>query len=264
MGKFTKEKTIGIVGGVGPYAGLDLNRKIFDHTIASIDQDHLPVLLASLSPTINDRTRFLLDKDVENPAGGLFHAIKLLDSAGADLVGIPCNTAHAQSIFASVKRMINESNLRLKILNMISEVTAAIKSKLKKETQIGVISTMGTYKTGLYKEYLAKAGIRMVSSDESLIREVHKAIYDTGYGIKAYSNPVKPQARQVLENAIKSLAKQGANAVILGCTELPMALPIDTLNGIPLIDPTTILARALIRETYPHKLKSLSGWEAAV
>ncbi len=258
MGNLIQGKVIGIVGGVGPYAGLDLNRKIFDHTIAGTDQVHLPVLLASFSPIINDRTRYLLGKDVENPAGSLFQVIKLLNSTGADVVGIPCNTAHAHSIFSRVQRMIHESNLCLKLLNMISEVTTEIQSSFEKEIRIGVISTMGTFKTGLYKEYLAKAEIAMVPPDESLIQEVHSAIYDTVYGIKAHSNPVTPQARRVVEKAIRTLAKQGADAVILGCTELPLSLPVDSLDGIALIDPTTILARALIRDSYPQKLKALS------
>jgi aspartate racemase len=253
-----KGKIIGIVGGVGPYAGLDLNRKIFDLTLAGTDQEHLPVILASLSPVISDRTRYLLSGDVENPDEGLFHVLKLLDAAGATVAGIPCNTAHAEPIFSSVQEMIHKNGLHIKLLNMISEVTKEIPSRFGKETRIGVISTQGTHKTGLYKTYLEKAKIRAILPEEALAEDVHAAIYDPGFGIKARSNPVTQKACGIVKKAVRALGQKGADAVILGCTELPLALPMDSLDGVKLIDPAAILARALIRETFPHKLKPLS------
>jgi len=253
-----REELIGIVGGVGPYAGLDLNRKIFDHTLAGIDQEHLPVLLASFSPTINDRTRYLLQSDVENPARSLFQVITLLDSAGATVAGIPCNTAHADPIFSKLVEMIHEDNLQIKLLNMISEVTAEIQSNFGNNTLIAVLSTLGTYKTDLYKTYLNKAEIPNVQPDYGLAKEIHSAIYHPIYGIKTRSNPVSEEARKIVKSAVSEFKNRGAGAVILGCTELPLALPLDSLDGISLIDPTTILARALIRNTYPEKLKPLA------
>jgi aspartate racemase len=116
---------------------------------------------------------------------------------------------------------------------------------------------MGTYKTGLYKQYMEEAEIGVLLPDKKQAEDIHLSIYDPGYGIKARSNPVTKEARQIVVNAVRELGERGAAAVVLGCTELPMALPSDSLDGIPLIDPATILARALIRETYPEKLKSL-------
>lgn len=255
-----KDAIIGIVGGVGPYAGLDLNRKIFDNTLAGTDQEHLPVILASISPIISDRTRYLLQGDVDNPSRGLFEVIKILDSAGASVAGIPCNTAHAHRIFASVETMIYDSGLQVKLINMISEVTAVIQSQFSKDIKVGVLSTLGSHKAGLYKEYLDKLKIPIVLPHENLAEKVHAAIYHPVSGIKARSNPVSLEARQVVEDAVKALCEQGADAVILGCTELPIALPTDLLDGTVLIDPATILARALIREAYPERLKPLYGW----
>lgn len=254
-----KGTIIGIVGGVGPYAGLDLNRKIFDHTLAGTDQEHLPVILASLSPIINDRTRYLLQGDVENPSRGLFEVIKILDAAGAAVAGIPCNTAHAHRIFSRVETMISDGGLLVKLVNMISEVAAEIQSRFGNNIGIGVLSTLGTYKTCLYKEYLDKLKIPIILPSEPLAEKVHEAIYHSVTGIKARSNPVSSEARQTIEDAVRALGQQGAHAVILGCTELPLALPFNSLDGISLIDPASILARALIRETYPEKLKPLSG-----
>jgi len=251
-------KTIGIVGGVGPYAGLDLNRKILDQTLAGTDQDHLPVLLATYPGLIEDRTRYLLQGDVENPAEGLFKVIKLLSAGGADVVGIPCNTAHAGPIFSPLLKMIRERTLPLKLLNMISEVAAAIASTVGNRAAVGVLSTMGTYKTGLYQEYLSGVAAKLVFPEPDLALDVHAAIYDPQFGIKAHSNPVLPQARERIENAVRTLRERGAELVVLGCTELPLALTYNTLNGLRFIDPATVLARALIRETWPDKLKPLS------
>ena len=85
---------------------------------------------------------------------------------------------------------------------------------------------------------------------------VEPAIYDRGFGIKAYSNPVNPEAQSNLETAVKLLFNKGAEVVILGCTEIPLALPETNYNGIPLIDSTAILARALILNSNPDLLKN--------
>ncbi len=255
--KRIKGKIIGIVGGVGPYAGLDLNRKIYDQTIARSDQEHVPVILASLPSHINDRTRYLLKRDVANPARGLYEVITMLESAGADVAGIPCNTAHATDIFYEIEACLKQGKHSIKLLNMISEVVKELKAKFDIHSPIGVLSTMGTYKSDLYKGYLERAGIPTIQPDDALAQEVHSAIYHPEDGIKAQSNPVSPMARKTVEKAVRALGKLGAAAVILGCTELPLALPVDSHAGISLIDPAQILARALIKETYPEKLKSL-------
>ncbi|MCJ7713906.1 aspartate/glutamate racemase family protein, partial [Candidatus Bathyarchaeota archaeon] len=89
---------------------------------------------------------------------------------------------------------------------------------------------------------------------ESLI---HPAIYHPSYGIKTVSNPIHPQARENLIKGISFLKEEGAQAVILGCTEIPLAITEKKINDILLIDPTTVLARALIRFSNPEKIKPL-------
>ena len=73
--------------------------------------------------------------------------------------------------------------------------------------------------------------------------------------IKAQSIDIHPQALENLVTSARIIKKLGADALILGCTELPLAIPNPTFEGLHVIDPTRILARALIRETYPDKLK---------
>jgi aspartate racemase len=86
---------------------------------------------------------------------------------------------------------------------------------------------------------------------------VHTSIYHPEVGIKAQSSPITGPARQWVEETIQALKREGAEVIILGCTEFPLAITEPVLFGIPIIDPTTILARALIREVAPGKLKPL-------
>ena len=90
---------IGIVGGIGPLAGVDMYKRIVANTIAKADQDHLPVLLASLPGEVVDRMPFLLEGTPENPAFGIAKVIGMLEKAGADLIAIACNTADQASVF---------------------------------------------------------------------------------------------------------------------------------------------------------------------
>jgi len=88
--------------------------------------------------------------------------------------------------------------------------------------------------------------------------ELHNSIYDQHWGIKAVS-PVTEKARNNFEEYANMLCEQGAQVIILGCTEIPLALPEQTFRGVPLIDPMFALARALIREVNKEKLRPLPG-----
>lgn len=247
---------IGIVGGVGPFAGVDIVKKIIEETIAVKDQDHLPVLLSSQPHRIADRTKYLVGLVDTNPAYALAEIIQELAQAGATVVAIPCNTAHAPQIFDVVKEELQKKGCKVKLLNLIEETANYIK-----ETQgniaVGVLSTTGTKNTGLYRLILQQNNLQAVEPDDKTQETVHAAIYDEKYGIKAISSPVTNRARQELITAIGGLKQQGAQAVVLGCTELPLALPEKENDGIPLIDPNRILARALIKAIAPEKLKPL-------
>lgn len=252
-----EQKTIiGVVGGVGPYAGIDLVKKIFDQTVATTDQDHLPVILMSLSEEIEDRTAFLLGQSDRNPAHSMFRVLQKLSAAGATVAGIPCNTAHAPKIFDLVRREVHQHLPSLKLLHMIEETATFIKEQYPRRKRLGLLGTTGTVRSEVYQQVLSRDGYEVIVPDEKTQSDnVHASIYDPSYGIKAFSNPVTERARKQLLEAVQRLKRQGAEAIILGCTEIPLALPESKWEGVPLIDPTLILARALIREARPHKLK---------
>ena len=249
---------IGIVGGVGPYAGLDLARKVFDNTIARSDQEHLPLVLLSEPGSIPDRTAFLLGEERNHPGPSLAEIVLKLESVGATVVGIPCNTAHAPEIWQVMQKNLRAWGSRVAILHMIEETVRFIVSRFPETRRVGVLSTFGTWRTELYPNALARLGLEAVVPDEELARKVHAAIYDVQFGIKAFSNPVTQQAREEVVQAIRRLKSQGAEVVILGCTELPLAVPEQEIAGCPLIDPTNVLARALIHAVAPEKLVPLA------
>lgn len=251
----TDTGAIGVLGGVGPYAGLDLMRKIFDLTEAHSDQEHLSVIQFSLSEHIADRTRFLLGETEANPGEAMGEIMVRLARAGAVVIGVPCNTAHSPRIMDVALARLREEAPDVRFVHMIDAVIAAIREMLPDAKRIGVLSTKGTYATGLYQDALEGAGLVAVFPDEAGRDRVQEAISNRTYGIKAQSNPVTSEARKALADEAGRLVEQGAEGIILGCTEIPLALTEDSLHGVPLIDATKILARALIQTFAPEKLK---------
>lgn len=251
-----KERIIGVIGGMGPYAGLDLIRKIFDLTDADRDQDHLPVALLSYPGRIRDRSTFLFEKSGPNPAEAIATIARQLDDLGATVAGMPCNTAHAPAIFDVILQRLRDAGASLQLLNMIDETVTYLHEETDRIERIGLLSTTAVYRLGLYKNALDKAGFDPVMPDENVQETIiNRTIFDPTYGIKAQANPVSQIARQSLISAIEHLQEKGAEAVILGCTELPLAVPEDEVDSIMVIDPTEVLARALVRTTYPERLR---------
>ncbi len=242
---------IGIVGGVGPSAGTDLASKVFKHTRAEKDQDHIDLYLTSCPSIIPDRTGFLLEGG-DDPAPGITACLEKLALCGATAAGIGCNTAHSPEILKSVKIPGG-----MTFLNMIEETCreVALLSEEDRKTKIGLLGTLGTIRTGIYQQYFDNyPDLELIVPQGDICEAVHDCIYNKKYGIKALSG-VSKKADSVIRNAVDWLADRGCRAVILGCTELPLVFEgEDTYHGVILSDPTDILAKALIRATAPEKL----------
>lgn len=247
---------IGIVGGVGPLAGIDLQRKIVAHTIAAADQDHLPVIAVSWPGPIPDRTEYLLGHVSENPALPILTQLQLLAGAGATVAGIPCNTAHAPAIFDVIRVGVAEFARPLRLLHMIDETAGHLAAHHPALRTVGVLSTTGTWRARLYPAALEPLGFRVIAPDEALqVATIHPAIYDPAYGIKS-AGRVTDQARANLERGIEHLRGLGAEVIILGCTEIPLAFTEREHAGLPLVDPTLVLARALVGAANRQQLRA--------
>ncbi len=246
---------IGIVGGVGPHAGLDLVKKIFDLTNASRDQDYLPICLLSMPSIIEDRTEFLLGKGNVNPAVPISDIILKLEKAGSKYIGIPCNTAHSPQIFNEIIRGLKLNNSTVTLVNMIAEVCEYIKLTFPNIRRVGVLTTYGAYKVSLYQNYLELNGLEaIVPSENFQLNVVHDAIYNREYGIKAQSICITAKARAKLVEGIYYLQEKGAEVIVLGCTEIPLAIN-QTDSLVPLVDATIVLARSLVKKENPGRLK---------
>jgi len=239
-------KTIGIVGGVGSYAGIELMRKICDYSGARTDQEHLPMHMISTPHRIEDRSKFLLNQTNENPGDAIAEIISNLFEGGAEVMGIPCNTAHAPRIFERIKQSIPP---RCHLLHLIEEVALYIRTNYPTISSVGVLATNGTYLANVYPSVFSEYGLDVLQpSSEIQFDLVHPAIYDPGFGIKAFSNPVSAQAKANLSSAIDHLKQKGAGAIVLGCTELSLAFGVEEAE-VTLIDSISVLAKALIRDS---------------
>lgn len=249
------KKTIGIVGGIGPYAGLDIVEKIFNNTLAKTDIDHLPVILHSLPELIPDRTEYILGKSKQNPAGGIIKSILNLNNAGANIISIACNAAHSPQIYNEVVKGVKHINISL--VSIIDITVGHIKS-LETIDSVAVLSITGTNTSRVYHNAFKAQNINVVEIEDSIQEKLHESIWNPDYGIKAFSNPVTSEARELILDIIKLCISRGAKAIILGCTELPLAIKEGFINSVPIIDASNLLAKALIEKVDPKKLKSNS------
>ncbi|MCX5058942.1 MULTISPECIES: aspartate/glutamate racemase family protein [unclassified Streptomyces] len=224
-------EVIGILGGMGPAATADFYAKLVSMTPGHSDQDHLRTVIWS-DPTIPDRTEALLGNGTD-PTPWLLNGSRVLREAGATVIAIPCNTAHA-----FVPRIAD--HVGLPIVHMIGEVARHLATLRPTVRTAGLLATTGTVQAGLYQEWLDRYGIRLALPDPTSRQdEVMAAIR----AVKAGNNGA---ATAPLADAALQLTGQGAQAIIAGCTEIPLGLPADAVD-VPLIDPAVILARALVR-----------------
>ena len=124
-----QDERIGIVGGVGPHAGLDLTRKLFDQTRAEADQEHLPVMLYSFPDRIGERPAFLLGKTADNPGEAIGDIMAELARAGATVIGMPCNTAHSPRILDAALEKLNATGRPVRFVHMIDAVVRHVRQR---------------------------------------------------------------------------------------------------------------------------------------
>jgi len=245
---------IGIMGGMGPQAGLDMAEKLIAMTRTKSDQDHIPFVLFSLPETVPDRTAFLLGQTTTNPAYAIADQFENMSVMGVSIAVMACNTAHAGPIFDVALEIMRARGVDLTILHLIRETVTHIRENHPEIRRVGILGTQGTYQTRLYDQALEDVGLEVVLPDPD-VREhdIHAALYAPSFGIKTCPG-VTNEASSRIHSAIRHLQTHGAEAVILGCTELPLAIKEDQIDGMPILDPAKIIIEKLIRETYPDKL----------
>ncbi|GLU33330.1 amino acid racemase [Trinickia caryophylli] len=230
---------VGVVGGVGPAATVDFMQKIVRNTPAERDQDHIKVLVEQ-NPQIPDRTENLIG-DGEDPTVALYATCKKLEAGDADIIAIPCNTAHA-----FVERI--QPYLNVPIVNMLTVTAEHLRATFPALREVGLLATSGTLASGVYERALAAVGLEQVTPEPALQARVMNAIYGPR-GVKA--GYTSGDCVEEIVAVCEALMARGCKVVLLGCTELPLLLPQGERRDergrtACLVDPTDVLARRCI------------------
>jgi len=227
---------IGVLGGVGPAATVDFLHKVVRNTPAHRDQDHLQVLVEQ-NPQIPDRTEYLLGTGPD-PTLALYATCRKLQAGGADLIAIPCNTAHA---FID----LIQPHLDIPIVNMLTATVSHLRESFPTLREVGLLATSGTLASGIYHRALQSQGLREIVPLPTLQARMMNAIYGP-QGIKA--GFTSGACVEDIDAVIGDLVIRGVQVIILGCTELPLlfrhrGLTLRDRQRVTLVDPTEILAR---------------------
>jgi len=230
-------KVIGILGGMGPEATLDCFGKIIKNTPAKTDREHIRVVIDS-NPGIPDRIAAILS-DGESPVPALVAGCRGLEKAGADFIIIPCVTVHF--FLPQI-----QAGSPLPVLSIIDAVADVIQRDFHETKTVGLLGTVATVESGLFQKRLARETIDTLVPDSAQQSKIVAAIKD----IKD-TRPSRTQSEITndLVEAARSLIDRkpdAADAIIAGCTEIPLALGQEHLP-VPYFDSLTILARAAIR-----------------
>jgi aspartate racemase len=229
---------IGIVGGVGPAATVDFLDKIVKATPAKKDQEHIKVVVEQ-NPQIPDRTRNLILGEID-PTIPLYATCRRLEAAGADIITIPCNTAHAY-----VEDL--QQHLSIPIVSMLKTTIDHIAATYGTSRRVGLLATTGTVRTGVYHA-VAKGIFDLMVPDDAHQEKVMASIYGP-LGVKA--GYTEGQCMDDLLAGVKHLVDRGAEILILGCTELPVLIDESddyriAGKSVVMLDPTNLLARRCV------------------
>ncbi|WP_340199336.1 aspartate/glutamate racemase family protein [Ascidiimonas sp. W6] len=239
------EKIIGIVGGMGPRAGLALHESIVKHSEAKTDQDHISIAHLSYSKVIEDRTKFLEGFTLENPANKIVEIIQLLYRSGAGIIGIPCNTTHVPRIFDVITKELKNKGIEVSLKHMVHETVKHTKYMYPNAKKIAVMSTNGTYKSNVYTTPLENQRFEVFIPEKHFQDKViHRMIYDPVFGLKA-NFEVTPPVYELLNQALQYFLENKVEVIILGCTEFSL-IPRERMTLIPIVDSLDVLAQSLV------------------
>lgn len=224
---------LGVLGGMGPAATLEFLARLQAYTPAEKDQDHIRVI-ADINPKAPDR-----NVPGSQAGGVLAEMAGALRGAGAEVLAMPCNTAHAHA------DMIQRAS-GLPLIDMIE--LAAEAAGQTGAMRVGVLGTKGALK--LYREYLAAHAMGLIA----LPPERQEAFMQTLYRIKA--GDLGDSATREMQGYVDELRKAGAEVLIAGCTEVPLVVDNEDVS-LELIDPGDLLARRCVAvclgwEPLPH------------
>lgn len=231
-------RTVGVLGGMGPDATVDFMSKVIAATPASKDQDHLHMLVDH-NPGVPNRQEAIL-RGGADPGPELAAMAARLEAAGAEFLVIPCNTAYVfeESIVAAVG---------IPLVSIIDVTIDEVGQRAPGATSIGVLATDGCLTAGVYQDALEKRGLVAVLPDAGQLEVLMTLINGIKGGLADRQTTLGMRA------IAEALCARGAQALIAGCTEIPLVLD-ETMVPVPLVSSTDVLAEhtvALARGELP-------------
>jgi len=224
-------KRLGILGGMGPAASAEFVTRLIKQTPATTDQEHIPFVLWN-EPRIPDRSRAMQDGN-NAPLLWLLQGIQALKTVGCDRVVIPCNSAHF---------WYNDmAKMGVPIIHIVDSIADQLRELALNNTTIGIMGTKGTIEHGLYQNRLAQQGWTCIVPDRAEMDFFVQPAIDL---IKA--GKIR-ESQLLLMKTIHSLIDRGAQAIVLGCTELPLAIDINSEEHIPIVNSIDSLVYAAIK-----------------
>ena len=249
-------KKLGIIGGMGPLATARLFETIVELTKSDSDAGHIRTLI-DCNPGIPDRTRAILDGG-ESPVPEIVKTAKGLITQGAEVLLLACNTSHyyfeeienalrEETVVAGdVGKSAGETGHKFKLINLIEETGKTVLEKGM--TRVGVLATRGAVEGRVFDKYLTPMGIECVYPDPEGQKVVNALIYDAVKAGRDLSGKLADDYCKIC----KELFERGAQALILGCTEIPIAMNSadiwTRLSELTFVDTIEVLAKAGIRE----------------
>ena len=240
-------KRLGVIGGLGPMATAYFFQLVTQMSHAGCDQEHIETLIYS-KPAIPDRTKYILNRNEQNPVGDIIEVGNVLKNSGAEVIAIPCITAH---FFHNEI----ETALELPIIHAIEET--ALYLKQRNITKIGIMATDGTIQSELFQTTFQNHGLQSIVPDEENQKKVMSIIYDN---VKAG----KEVDMDLFQDVSGHLFGQGAQVIILACTELSIVkrdykLPAGYLDVLEVLALTAVKKCGKIREEYLELITSEEG-----
>lgn len=225
------DNAAGVLGGLGPAATVAFMNRVIELTVAERDQDHVNMVVLNHA-TVPDRTAYFVGEG-EDPLPQLLDDARTLEQFGVRFLVMPCNTAsyYHPELSAAV---------HIPFIDIITVALQAALDRVPGLRRVGLLATDGTVRIGAYHRVAEQLGLEVLTPGPAVQAGVMQMIYA---GIKA-GHPVPIET---IEAAIQAIRDQGAQAVILGCTELSTAALECGLQADDVIDSIDSLARATVR-----------------
>jgi aspartate racemase len=234
-----RQKTVGIIGGMGPEATVDLMQRVIQATPANDDQDHLRMLIDN-NPKVPSRIKALIDGSGEDPAPVLVQMARDLERWGADFMAMPCNTAH--HFHPAVQAAVG-----VPVLNMIELTAGRIRQETPAVRKVGLLASTAVIRTDLYGESFARRGVEVVHPGDTSQDQVLAAIR----AIKAQT--FSSASLDALNRAVDDLIAREAEVILIACTELSVIAKKLQLS-VATCDSAQVLAEAIVAEAMSAQL----------